>query len=291
LLRTHALDYFFQPSINTYPSLSTIPDTRVLFVNMNGYEGVLFNTQRPLVRDVRVRRAIAYIIDKPQLVKTLTYGQEQAATEDLPSWMWAFDPSVPPYPHDPRAAQQLLKDAGWTRGPDGILRNGAQRMSLTLIVSISNAASRKLAVELQAMLAQAGIEVAVHAYPEDILYAPAGAGGILHGGKFDIDVSPWFAGIDPDDSSQFMCKYVPPVGYNDTRYCNPQMDAAQERALTSYDVATRKAAYAQIQSLLYRDVPALFIWWQRDQEAVSDRFKGFAPNPTVETWNAWQWSI
>ncbi len=69
------------------------------------------------------------------------------------------------------------------------------------------------------------------------------------------------------------------------------MQAAQRIALTHYDRATRKAAYDRIQELLARDDPTLFIYWFRQMEPVSVDFKGFEPNPVVESWNAWQWSI
>ena len=69
------------------------------------------------------------------------------------------------------------------------------------------------------------------------------------------------------------------------------MDAAQAVALSHYDRSTRTAAYAKIERLLSVDNPALYFWWQRQQEAISVDFHGFAPNPVVESWNAWQWSI
>jgi ABC-type transport system substrate-binding protein len=69
------------------------------------------------------------------------------------------------------------------------------------------------------------------------------------------------------------------------------MDAAQNEALTVYDQAGRKAAYAKTQALLARDVPEIFINWLRQLHPISVDFKGFAPSPVVENWNAWQWSI
>ena len=69
------------------------------------------------------------------------------------------------------------------------------------------------------------------------------------------------------------------------------MERLQNRALTQYGRAQRTAAYYGIQALLARDNPIIAFWWQRQQEAVSTSFKGFAPNPVVESWNAWQWSI
>jgi len=144
---------------------------------------------------------------------------------------------------------------------------------------------------VQAALHRVGIDVVVKTYPLDLLYAPQGMGGIQHGGKFDLLLLGWYAGVDPDNSSQFTCANVPPHGYNDSRYCSAAMDAAQAQALAHYDLPTRKAAYSQIERLLLEDSPALFFWWQRTPDAVSDDFHGFDPNPTVDSWNAWLWSI
>jgi hypothetical protein len=69
------------------------------------------------------------------------------------------------------------------------------------------------------------------------------------------------------------------------------MDAAQSVALANYDRPTRKQAYSRIEYLLAADNPMIFFWWQRQQEAISVDFRGFAPNPVVESWNAWQWKI
>ena len=95
------------------------------FVNVNGYERMQVNTSHPMLADPRVREAIAYAIDKRRLVDTLTYGQMTQATEDIPDWMWAFNPTVKSYPHDPATARQLLREPGWRLGSDGIMhRNG-----------------------------------------------------------------------------------------------------------------------------------------------------------------------
>ncbi len=69
------------------------------------------------------------------------------------------------------------------------------------------------------------------------------------------------------------------------------MEALQSEALTTYNRAQRRAAYWKIESLIVRDNPVIPLWYQRQQEAIDVRFKGFAPNPVTESWNAWQWSI
>jgi peptide/nickel transport system substrate-binding protein len=281
----------FQASIQTYQTLRSVADVRIVWVNVNGYSYVQMNCSAPFLSDPRVRLALAYAIDKNEIVRTETFGTQTVATEDIPNWMWAYNPHVPVYPHDPAMARKLLHQAGWSPGPDGVMRKGGRRLELVMVTNNSSATRRREALQVQEMLRIIGVDSEIKSYPGDVLFAPAGMGGILQLGRFDITVSGWYAGIDPDDSTQFTCQNFPPGGYNYSRYCSPQMQAAQLTALTRYDRARRKAAYDRIQLLLARDNPNLFTYWLRQMEPISVDFKGFDPNPVVESWNAWQWSI
>jgi peptide/nickel transport system substrate-binding protein len=291
LLRTHAIDYMFQASVENYQALRSLADVRIVWVDVNGYYYLQFNLARPYLSDSRVRMAIAYAVDKKELVHTLTYDTQTIATADIPNWMWAYNPSVHSYPHDVAQARALLREAGWAPGPDGIMQKDGHPLQLVMVTNNSSATRRREATEVQAMLHDAGVDAEVKYYPGDVLYAPAGMGGILQQGKFDMTVSGWYAGIDPDDSTQFTCENFPPGGYNYSRYCNAAMQAAQSIALTQYDRSTRLSAYYRIQELLLRDNPAIFTSYLRQMEPISIDFRGFDPNPVVESWNAWQWTI
>ncbi|MFN2449314.1 MAG: peptide ABC transporter substrate-binding protein [Candidatus Baltobacteraceae bacterium] len=292
LLRTHDIDWMFQASVSNYPSLRNIPGVKLVFVDVNGYEDVQLNVQRPALQDVRVRQAVAYAIDKPRIVQTLTYGTQPIALWDMPKFMWAYDPNVTPvYTHNVQMAKKLLAQAGYTRGANGMVSKGGEPLTLVMVSNNSNVTRRKNTVEVQAMLREVGIDAQIKYYDGDVLFAPVGEGGILQGGKFDLALAGWYAGVDPDDSSQFACANVAPAGYDYSRYCSPEMDAAQKMALENYDLPTRKKAYSQIQHLLARDLPEIFFYDLRTMEPVSENFKGFRPNPVIESWNAWEWSI
>lgn len=290
-LRTHGIDYMFQASDETYAQLKDNKDLVLPRMRVNGYQSLQVNMARPLLQDPRVRLAVAYAIDKDQLNRTLTYGQQTVATTDIPDWMWAHSSNAGAPTHDLNKAKSLLQEAGYTPGADGIMQKGGEKLSLLLVTNNSNVTRRRASVLLQQQLKQAGIDVEVKYFPGDVLFAPAGEGGILQLGKFDLSLAGWFAGIDPDDSSQFTCDQFPPSGYNYSRYCNKDMDAAQQLALTHYDQATRKKAYATIQQLEMRDTPYVYFWYINMLEPMSVDVKGFAPNSVVESWNAWQWSI
>ena len=88
-----------------------------------------------------------------------------------------------------------------------------------------------------------------------LFFATYGAGGIAQTGKFDAAFFAWYNGIDPDDSTLFMCDQVPPNGQNIYGLCDPAIDAAERVALASNDPATRKRAYEIIQRRLVADRP------------------------------------
>ncbi|MBV8424050.1 MAG: hypothetical protein JO349_02580, partial [Candidatus Eremiobacteraeota bacterium] len=240
--------------------------------------------------DVRVRQAIAYAINKQELVDKVTFGTATVADDEHPTFMWAHAGGKS-YPFDPAKARSLLADAGWQPGPDGILRKNGKRLSLVLSTNTTNVTRRSTVVLIQAALHAVGIDTQVKSYLGVQMFAPLGLGGILATGHYDLNVSGWIAGIDPDDSVQWMCRSFPPNGNNYTHYCTPQMDAAENMALTHYDETARKKAYATIQELLYQDMPQDFLWWPRQLQPASVDFKGFAPNPVNEAWNSWEWEI
>ena len=292
MLQTHALDWMFEASLSNYPQVKNIPGVCLAWVNVNGYEDVQLNVgPGQTLNDPHIRRAVAYAIDKKRIVDTLTFGQTQIGVEDQPFWMWTFNPDVTQYPPSVQAARQQLLQAGYKPRADGIMVKNGQPLQLTLVSNNSNVTRRKNSIEMQQMLRRAGIDVMIKYYPGDVLFAPIGEGGILQSGKFDLSLAGWYAGIDPDDASQYTCANVAPKGYNYSRYCNSDMEAAQRIALNNYDRPTRKKAYAQIQSYLARDLPEIYLYYQRAMHPISINFKGFAPNPVTESWNAWQWSI
>ena len=289
-LQTHDIDWMFEPSFATYATLRSMKDILVHYNQINGYEGVQLNTSHPPLDNKDVRLAITLAINKQRLLDVLTFGQQKLATEDLPDFMWAYNKNVTVNAFDPAKAKQLLAAAGYTAGANGMLSKGGVPLSLLLVSNSSNATRKKASVLMQQMLHEVGIDVQIKYFDGATLFAPAPL-GILQTGKFDLGLSGWFAGVDPDNSSNFMSNNVPPGGYNYTRYKNPAMDAAQRQALQNYDLPTRTKAYAQIEELLATDNPQIFFWWDRQAQAISPDLKGFDPNPVTESWNASTWSI
>ncbi len=294
-LRSGDVDWIFEASPQLYIQLKRMTGINVVLNDQPQTLALFMNTSRPELHDVRVRRALAYAIDKNALVRKNTGGSATVAWADQPPYSWAYEPNVMKYPYDPAKAKAMLAAAGWTPGPGGMLQKDRRPFALQLAYNVENATRRSVAVQIQAMLQQVGIDVEIKQYPANLFFATYGQGGIMTNGKFDLAVAGWIAGFDPDDHSLFESDQIPrpghPDGVNYTRYSSAEMDRAQAEALGSYDERVRKQAYSTIQKILARDLPEDYIWFPRQAQPIVPQFKNFAPSPINEGWNAYEWEI
>jgi|HubBroStandDraft_4_1064222.scaffolds.fasta_scaffold00022_18 peptide/nickel transport system substrate-binding protein len=290
-LQTHEVGLGIEITSSVYRGVAGAPGVRRQLAESPSYIAINFNVQRPPLDDLRVRQALVIGMDRAAIVRDDTYGTAQLAVADLAPYYWAFDSTLHPAPYDPGRAKALLDSAGWRPGADGVRVRNGKRLSLLLVYGLGSQTVHAITAQVQQMYRELGIEVELKGFDYATLYAAAQSGGILNGGKFDLAVYAWVSGSDPDDSSQWSCAMIPPAGNNVTRYCSPEMEAAQRLALSTFDQATRKRAYAQIERLLLRDAPAAFIYYQNLRYAHADRLSSFTPNGISEGWNAQEWRL
>ncbi|MBV9439139.1 MAG: peptide ABC transporter substrate-binding protein [Candidatus Eremiobacteraeota bacterium] len=289
-LKAHEIDWFLFPTPRVYPNVHGVDGVVVPLVPLNSYDAIQINMSHPPLDDARVRLAIGLAVDKKELVREITFGTAIPATEDLPPHFWAFDPGAGTTARDLPRAKALLDQAGWRTGPDGVRVKNGRRLTLGLAYQSATATDRQRSVLVAAMLKDAGIALELKGYTTSLLFAPVGT-GIMADGRYDLGLTSWFAGADPDDSTQLLCDQIPPHGWNWSRYCNHAMDAAQADALSHYDIAARKRTYSRIERLLAQDNPFIYLWWPRQMEPMSVDLHGARPNGFEESWNAKDWSI
>ncbi len=291
-VRTHEVDLWYNASATNFPTASNIPGTRVVLTPFTQYSTLGFNAQRPILRELAVRRALTMATDRKRIIDLVTYGVNIPGDADQPAFSWAHNPKLVSLPFDPARARVTLDAAGWKVGPDGIRVKNGQRLQLEYAVTSGNAIGNRVAVLLQSAWKTVGVELEVKTYASALMFANYGAGGIIQSGKFDVHASSWANGIDPDDATSVMCDTFPPKGQNAERYCDPQIDAQERIALTSVDVATRARAYARIQQLLVDDAPSITMWFFRRFDIANVDLKGYRPAHAVTTfWNPWEYQI
>jgi peptide/nickel transport system substrate-binding protein len=282
MLQSHDADFYYRASEALAPSLRGIPGTRLILTPYDRFTDVGFNASVPGLDDVRVRRALAYAIDRRTLIDKVMHGMAVPGDTNHASFSWSHASDVKTYPYDPKKAAAMLAAAGWPPG----------KLHLTLVSFTGSSTVSATEALLQAMWGKAGVEVTIKNAPSGQLYATLGAGGIEQSGKFDAIVENWENGGDPDDSVLLACDMKPPAGWNVYHFCSPELDAAERTALTSYDRAIRAAAYRRIQAILAEQLPFYVLWYQLQIDVINADFKGYKPAHAVTPfWNVWEWSI
>src|SRR5207302_2035436 len=92
-----------------------------------GYTYVSLNTADPILSDKRVRQALSHLVNKQQIIDTIYKGIGKPANGPIVPGMWAYSADIPAYDYSPDKARQVLDDAGWKLGADGVRAKDGQR--------------------------------------------------------------------------------------------------------------------------------------------------------------------
>ena len=211
---------------------------------------ISFNTRDPILKDVRVRQAIADAINRPLIIQTLWRGQARLAESLLPINHWAWTGDVQAYNFDPSKAESILDNAGYKRGKDGI------RFHLTVKTS-TDETTRTLAVVIQQQLREVGIALDVRTFEFATFYAD------ITKGAFQMYTLRWIGGNEEPDIFRYAYATAsqPPHGANRGYYSNPTVDALIAKAALTPAQTDRAAIYRQIQQILAIDLPSINLWY------------------------------
>jgi peptide/nickel transport system substrate-binding protein len=227
-----------------------------------------FNTRDPILKDKRVRQAIACAMDRQAIIQALWRGQARLAETLLPPGHWAAADSdtLPQYPHDVARAQSLLEAAGYPARKDGM------RLSITLKIS-TDETTLLLATILQQQLRAAGIDLQLRSAEFGTFY------GDITRGVFQMYVLRWIgSNEDPDifryayDSTSF-----PPKGGNRGFYANLRLDGLLHEAAASSDQQKRRALYIDAQHVLADDLPGIPLWYPNNEIIHAKCLEGVIP--------------
>lgn len=250
-------------------------DPRLQSVRAPGtdYAYIGLNLRDPILRDVRVRRALAMAIDRRAIVDHLRRGLAQTATGILPPASWAFEPEAVDLPHDPQEARQLLDQAGYP-DPDG---DGPRpRFALTLKVSSAEFYRLQAAV-IQQDLRRVGVGVDIRSQEFATLYAD------VLGGRFQLYSMVWVGVTDPDMLRRvFHSGQVPPYGFNRVFFSDSRVDALIDAATRSGDVGERRRLYGSAQKLIAEAVPYISLWHRTNVVVARADLEGLALSPIAD---------
>lgn len=294
-LRTHEIDVYPSVPAQQVPLIESVRGVRVESAATAHWEHLNFNL-RPgsgPQAELAVRRAMVLGLDERAVYGAIYHGEGGLGPTDQAPSLWAFDPAVHYYPFDPAAARALLRRAGWRPAKDGYrYRNGHR---LTVEISTVSGVQNREAFEVvyQQEMRAIGIDLRVKNAPAQTLFAPAGAGGLIFSGRYQVALFAWEDAIpDPDDQTFVGPHALPPKGQNASWYVDPQVGRWGEEALRTYDRGKRRQLYFKEQRALIRDLPFYTLDWLPQIDAASADLHGLHPVPVgSDFYNVADWSL
>jgi len=267
-----------------------------------GYTFIGWNTASPTaigLADKRVRQALAYGIDMDQVIKAVVFGEatKQVAHHVPVQWAYPSGIQLNQYAYDKAKAQQLLKDAGWTPGPDGILQNAAgKKFNLTISTNSGNTERETLATVAAEQYKQLGINA--KAAPE----AFQGLVTKLTTGDSTLEATiiGWSLGAEPDPYQIWHSSQIPDAaknvqGFGFTFFKDPAMDKAIEEARNPSNgdcsIAARKKQYETFNQILNENQPYNFGYANNVLAVSQNTLQNFKPGSFATVYNVYQWWV
>ena len=226
--------------------------------------GERMDVTKPPFNDRRVRQAMNYALNKEDSVR-LYNGRALIAHGMLPPPMEGYDPSIPPYPHDPTRARQLLAEAGYANGFDVTYSYAKDEIAY------------KLSQSIQSDLAEVGVRVRLSPMTFPAYITAVGRN------ELPFSFTGWTMDY-PDPSNFLETKFHSKMiaaenANNDTGYSNPEVDRLLDEAHRETDHQKRLATYNRVERILHDDCPWIWHYHQIDVNVRQPYLMNAVPHP------------
>ncbi len=239
----------------------------------------------PILGKKQVRQALAYAIDRREIVNKAAMGQGMVLNAHvLPQYKWAYNDQLEPRGYDPQKARQMLEQAGWKdedgdgirechgcgTAPDGTL------MKLNLKTNAGNQVYEDIGIIVRERLAQVGVDVEFEALEWNAFL------DVLLGQTFDMAITSW-RNVGPEGELMFAARYdVPGRGFNFCSFYRPDYEKLEQEArrVPGCSYQERGEIYRKIQEIMYDEQPYIWLYVPRATIGVNKRIG----NVRVSSW-------
>jgi peptide/nickel transport system substrate-binding protein len=223
--------------------------------------------QTTTFQDVELRRALLHAIDREALIEDIWHGEASIAHSIIPAESWASAEPRAQYTYDPDRARELLDNAGWTVGENGIRQRDGQPARFLFVVNGDNPARRDLAEQLVEQWSDVGIEA-------EVTFETWGdvRDRITNSREFEALLFGYRWDIDPDQHAMWSSDAISGA-FNLSNYVSEDVDRLLDSALATSDRTSRELYYAEIQEIVLQDLPVLPLTFPNQLVAVGQRLQ------------------
>lgn len=259
------------------------------------YEHIDLNLENPILKDVKVRKALVHAINREDLVKALFEGKQNPALHSVtPKDPWFTDDpnKIVVYRFSKREAEKLLDEAGWAMGQDGYRYKDGKKLSFTLMTTAGNKTRELVQVYLQNQWKQIGVEVLAKNEPARVFF-----GETTKKRKYDSMIMyAWVSSPENNPKSTFSSKNIPTSkngysGQNQMGWVNKNVDDILEKLDTEFDHNKRVGMIHDVLKFYTDEVPVIPLYYRSDVAVIPNQLKNyrltghqFPETNTVEKW-------
>ncbi|MDX1959298.1 MAG: extracellular solute-binding protein [Leptospiraceae bacterium] len=240
-----------------------------------GFQGWALNMRRPIFSDRRVRKAIAYLINRKTMIEKFAYNEYEATNSYYPDYYLGENEKLNPNEKinfNPEAARALLKEAGWKPNSNGVLEKDGKEFEITILDR--DKSTEKYFTFFMEDAKKVGIKAKIES--TDL------AGWSARMDKFDFDLTwtAWGGGVFKDPEQMWYSKYANETGqHNYPGFENKKVDELIEEQKSIFDVYKRNSIVKEIDKIIYKEHPYILLWHLSNTRIIYWNRFGMPDNP------------
>jgi len=261
------------------------------------YEHIDLNLENPILKDVKVRKALITGLNREDLVKALFSGKQEAAIHNISPkdpWFTRDEKLITLYPYSKREAGKLLDEAGWKMGADGYRAKDGKKLSLIFMTTAGNKTRELVQVYLQDQYKQLGVEIVTKNEPARVFF-----GETTRKRKYGaMAMFAWVSSPENSPRSTFHTSSIPNdkngwSGQNFMSWSNKENDKLMDALDLEFDAKKRLDLIHQITKHYTEDVPVLPLYYRSDVSIVPKNMKNYRPtgHQFAETNDVEKWDL
>ena len=262
------------------------PELRVRTFPVRSFTFIVWNGQRSVFRDPRVRRALTQAIDRSALIEVVRNGLGSVANGPIGPWHWAYDEDLPPLAYDTVASRAQLDAAGWTDSDgNGVRDRGGTELSFELSTN-ERQVNQDIAVMVQEYLRTVGVKATPRTQESGSLAAALTSPER----RFDAVILGWDPDFEIDDRPLFACSHLGEM-FQFGSYCNEELDPVLDSIPMVRDRETRLRLYRRYNRIVQEDQPFTFLYATTDAVGIRRELQGVVLDARGELTSAREWWI
>jgi len=244
------------------------------------YEHIDLDLDEPVLRDVRVRRALVHAIDRQRLTDALFEGRQPPALHFVaPADAWyTEDPErIVVYGHSRRTASRLLEEAGWTLGEDGFRYDAeGNRLRLRLMTTAGDKMREIVQVYLQDQWRAIGVDARIQNEPARIFFGQTTRKRLFDGAALYA----WTQSPELSPRSTVHSEQIPSgdngwSGQNSPGWANPRVDRLVEDLEAEFDPERRLDLIYEILWFYTSEVPVIPLYYRSNNSVTPANLTGY----------------